>query len=139
MIHILRIVIPAVVCVMCSSALAEPPMADAHTVLSKVESLFIREHEGLFIETRLVSRARRDKDVWALVRFEGAGHGRSASELTKVPPGIELHAGDIVEISLAETKSISSVGPIRLVGRVIKRMSGDTQLAGQPLLPRPGD
>ena len=114
---------------------AEPPRAGV--VESRVESLFVREHEGLFIETRLLTRGRQGRELWALVRFEAAKHGHSGTELTKVPQNMALRAGDIVEVSLAEPKSIASVGPMRVVGQVVRRLAAsDTLFAGPATVPR---
>ena len=134
----LRLFFLLLVCTMCSASLAQEPLPPT-PLLSKVESLFVREHEGLFIESRLLTRARHNKEVWALVRFDAMVHGRTGSELMRVPAEVELRTGDIVEVSLAEPKTITSVGPIRIAGRVIKRVATDTQLAAQPAVQLSGN
>lgn len=102
-------------------------------VNSTVDSLYVREHNGLFIETRLLPKSRRDKDLWALVRYPVPGNARGGSELTQVPSDMALRAGDKVEVYLGEGNSTISSGPIAAPARVVRLLHSDTRLAVDPV------
>ena len=102
-------------------------------VLSRVDGVYVPEHDGLFIEARLLPQSRRQliryKVLRVLVRYDVPGENRSSTERTQVPPDLQLRRGDRVEVTLSEPQSIASAGPIRGAGRVVRRVFEDTRMA----------
>jgi len=117
-------VIITVVVAASSHALAAQPASDGLSVIGRVDSIYIREHHGLYIETRLVPRDARGKELWALVRYAASANGGPGSELTRIPAGIELRDGDVVEISTGEKGGITA-GPLSVARSVVRRLQGE--------------
>jgi hypothetical protein len=115
---------------LCCVAGAQAREPQGGLVVSTVDSVYVREHAGLFIEARLVSRARRG-ELWALVRYPADGDARGASELTRIPPDLDLRVGDLVEVHLGESKATLTSGPMPAAARVVRVLHADTRLAGQ--------
>jgi hypothetical protein len=111
-------------------ACANPPQAESNSVIGKVEGVFIREHHGLYIETSLVPGALRGKELWALVRFPDPVDGRPNGELAKIPAGVALRTGDVIEVSLRDNGGITS-GPLPTVSRVVQRLPSEQRRAAE--------
>ena len=60
--------------------------------VGKVDTIYVREAKGLFIEKKLV-RNNPSKDLWVNVRLVT---GEAASELYKVPAELAIERGDLV-------------------------------------------
>jgi hypothetical protein len=125
------IIITTIVLAASISACADLPQVESNSVIGKVDGVFIREHRGLYVETSLIPRDQRGKELWALVRFAAPVEGGRTSELTMIPPGVALRTGDAVEISLGDNGGITS-GPLPTVSRVVRRVDGVQTLAAEP-------
>mgnify|MGYP001474701547 CR=1 FL=1 len=83
------------------AALAQQDNAGSKNQIGKVQSVYVREARGLYIEKSLIRRPE-GRELWAEVRVAQPASGGVASELAKLPAHVTVDTGDVVETRLVE-------------------------------------
>jgi hypothetical protein len=89
-----------------TSALAQSDSAIDTPVISKVDTVYVREAKGLYIEKSLL-RHIDGKQLWVDVRLATMVAGETASELFQVPADLAIERGDLVTTRIGDTTALS--------------------------------
>jgi hypothetical protein len=84
------------------SALAQSDGVTGNSMISKVDTVFVREARGLYIEKKLLHRTA-SKDLWVEVRSASSLPGDPKSELFRVPADIAIERGDLVTMRTGDS------------------------------------
>jgi hypothetical protein len=92
----LNIIIAGILVAVASApTLAQSDSAADNSMISKVDTVYVREANGLYIEKKLL-RKTEHRELWVDVRFATTPVGEPNSELFKVPADIAIERGDLV-------------------------------------------
>jgi len=78
-----------------ASALAQSDGVKGDAVIGKVNTVYVLEAKGLYIEKKLL-RKTENKEVWVDIRLATSIPGEPTGELFQVPADIAIERGDLV-------------------------------------------
>ena len=80
----------------------QPATANSGALTARVETVYVRESRGLFIEKKLLKRTG-EKELWAEVRIENPVRREYVTELAKLPANVAIERGDLVAAVITES------------------------------------
>ena len=95
-----RIIAGLLTCAAVVSANAHADNA-ANSEVGKVDTVYVRQARGLFIEKKLV-RKIEDKEIWVDARTADALEQHTGGEMFKVPSNLPIERGDLVAMRLGD-------------------------------------
>ena len=98
--RIVKIIVGLVLAAVTLPAPAQENAAGSHTLVGKVETIYVREARDLFYEKKLL-RKTDGKQLWAEIRFADQLPDGSRGELAQLPANAAIERGDLVEIRVA--------------------------------------
>lgn len=97
----------------------------------KVERIYVKASDGLFIETSLV-RNTHGRELWADVRLDAPARDSRNNELVLIPADTRVRSGDSVEVTLVDKEEIA-ITPLPAVSRLVRHSHGNEPVtAGLP-------
>ena len=114
-----------------SPAFAQQSGTGGTTPAGKVERVYVKASDGLFIETGLV-RNMHGRELWADVRLDAPARDSRKNELVQIPADIKVRSGDSVEVALVDKDEIA-ITPLPAVSRLVRhRHTNEPVVAGLP-------
>ena len=93
--------------------------------LGIVEAVFEEVRPGIYAPRRASARRGEAAPTWAHVRFPQALEDGRTSAVAAIPAGLELHAGDLIEMRFAEPASLGEARADDVVTALVA--SGDSR------------
>jgi len=113
------------------TAFAQQSGARDKAPVGKVERVYVKDRDGLYIEAALV-RDTRGRELWADVRLAAPLKAGRKNELVQIPVDTAVRSGDVVEVAVVD-KDESAFVPLPAVSRMVRHVRGDEPVvAGVP-------